>query len=115
MTTSVQSGELGESAVCKYIEHQGFNILHRNWRRPSCEIDIVAKKNNTVYFIEVKFRTSSGQGDGFEYITKPKLGRMARAASLWVETYKWSGDYTLSVASVSGKDLSVNFIESITE
>ncbi len=107
------SGKYGENAAEKYLEFKGFKILDRNWKTKQCEIDIIAKKNRCVYFVEVKYRFSSRQGEGFEYITPAKLRQMSFAAEYWIAQNKWEGEYCLSAASVSGEDYEVEFIEII--
>ena len=47
-------GELGENIAVKFLVKQGFVILDRNYTKKWGEIDIVAEKNNKLYFIEVK-------------------------------------------------------------
>jgi putative endonuclease len=47
-------GELGESLAVKFLMKQGFEIIERNYTRKMGEIDIVAKKNGKLRFIEVK-------------------------------------------------------------
>jgi putative endonuclease len=47
-------GELGEGIACKYLQNKGFFILDRNYTKKWGEIDIIAKKGNTVHIIEVK-------------------------------------------------------------
>jgi len=47
-------GELGESIAVKFLLKQGYIILDRNYTKKWGEIDIVAEKNNKLYFIEVK-------------------------------------------------------------
>ena len=106
-------GQDAESVVAKYLENNGFKIVDRNWKTRQCEIDIVAKKDNCIYFVEVKYRSSSSQGDGFEYITSNKLRQMSFAGELWVAQNKWQSEYCLSGASVSGPDFEVEFIEEI--
>lgn len=47
-------GELGENIAEKFLVKQDFSILDRNYTKKWGEIDIVAEKNNKLYFIEVK-------------------------------------------------------------
>lgn len=47
-------GDLGESLVCKSLESRGVHVISRNYLRKWGELDIVAKKGNTLHFIEVK-------------------------------------------------------------
>jgi len=47
-------GDLGEDIACKFLEKHGFKIVERNYLRKWGELDIVAKKDDTIRFIEVK-------------------------------------------------------------
>jgi putative endonuclease len=46
----------GESAVADLLEKQGFSILVRNYRQRFGEIDLIAMKEETICFVEVKTR-----------------------------------------------------------
>ncbi len=48
-------GILGEDKACKFLKKQGFEILKRNFHSKFGEIDIIAKKDEILHFIEVKF------------------------------------------------------------
>jgi len=63
---------------------------------------LVAEKKRTIYFVEVKYRSSLSQGSGFDYIANQKLRRMNFAAEIWILNHNWHGDYRLLAASVSG-------------
>ncbi len=47
-------GQIGENAVCTYLERKGYSIVDRNYLKKWGELDVVAKKNKRLYFIEVK-------------------------------------------------------------
>ena len=49
-----KTGEIGENIAVKFLMKHGFVILNRNYTKKWGEIDIVAKKANKLYFIEVK-------------------------------------------------------------
>lgn len=104
-TTS--TGNQAEDAVAEYLRAQGYDIVEQNWKTKWCEIDVVARKADTVYFVEVKYRKSSFQGDGLAYITDKKLQQMAFAAELWVSNHNWEGGYELLGAAVTGEDFTV--------
>jgi putative endonuclease len=96
-------GNMGEQIAAEALARLGYKVLERNWKTKWAEVDIVAKKDGIVYFVEVKFRGSSRQGDGFDYITDQKLHHMIRAAELWVAVRDWSGEYQLLAAAVDGQ------------
>jgi Holliday junction resolvase-like predicted endonuclease len=107
------SGKAAEGKVVKHLKKQGYKIIDQNWKTKWCEVDIVAKKDECMHFVEVKFRGSDIQGSGFDYITPQKLRKMELAARSWVEINNWEGEYTLSAAQVSGNNYNIDFIDAI--
>lgn len=105
-------GAKAENAACSYLKKKGFVIIAQNWKNRFCEIDIVAKLDNTVYFVEVKYRKNDIHGSGFDYITPKKLNQMGFAAEYWVNGNNWNGDYCLVAVEVKGPEYKVlDFIE----
>lgn len=47
-------GAEGESVVSLWLEKNEYKIIARNWRTAFGEIDIIAEKEKTVVFVEVK-------------------------------------------------------------
>jgi uncharacterized protein (TIGR00252 family) len=78
--TTKQIGDAGETAAANYLVRQGHEIIERNWRTKFCEIDIVSRKDDTIYFTEVKYRKRAEQGGGLAAITSKKLRQMKFAA-----------------------------------
>ncbi len=101
--TNYFRGHEAENRAAKYLKTRGFKIVQLNWKTPACEIDIVAEKDRCMYFVEVKSRSSSAFGTGFDYITSKKLRHMRRAAEMWVQKNSYNGEYTLSALSVVGE------------
>jgi putative endonuclease len=93
---------------------RGFKILEKNWRRPNCEIDIIAYKDAAIHFIEVKYRKDDNQGGGIEAINQTKLKKMRQGAWTWVEENKYHGQHVLSAIELMGKNYTVmSFIENV--
>lgn len=112
--SSTYSGQKAEQAAAVYLGMRGYQIIEQNFRRPRCEIDIVAQKDDTVYFVEVKYRRNDHQGGGFEALTASKLRQMQFAAEIWVQETKWRGPYQLAAIELSGPDFAVlGFIDNI--
>ena len=53
MNTKI-TGKAGENRATEYLLTKGFSIIDRNWRTNCGEIDIIAFKNDTLVFVEVK-------------------------------------------------------------
>ena len=104
-------GHEAEKRAAKYLESRGFRIRELNWKTRFCEIDIVAEKDKTIYFVEVKYRKNAAHGIGLEYITPKKLRQMHFAAEMWVQNHDWSEDYRLAAASLDAEH--ITFIDEI--
>lgn len=73
-------GKMGEEVAANYLQKQGYQILDRNYRCSFGEIDIIARENNELVFIEVKTRTSIEFGLPQESVTKKKQLRIRKIA-----------------------------------
>lgn len=110
-TTTI--GRNAEKQAAAYLQANGFNVIRLNWYTRRCEIDIIAYKQPTMHFIEVKYRSTTMQGTGSDYITAAKQRQMSYSAQTWVAQNGWHGEYALSVIGVDSIG-NIDFIESIT-
>lgn len=109
--TYVTHGVKAEAIASEYLIEHGFIIVDHNWKTKWCEIDLVAQKNNTIFFVEVKYRANNDYGEGLDYITSSKLKQMTRAAEGWVQINDWKDDYQLAALEVSGQEYVItNFL-----
>ena len=94
-------GAWGESYAVKYLEGKGYLILARNVRTPYGEIDIVAKEDDQLIFIEVKTRTSKKFGYPEEAITENKIVHMTESAEFYLQGHlKENVDWRIDVISI---------------
>lgn len=104
------AGKQAEKVAAKHLKKCGYIILDTNWRRPNCEIDIIAKEpiSNRVHLFEVKYRRNFTHGSPLEMITKVKLNQMVKAKEIWVSETGYIGECELGVVSVLGTDFRVD-------
>ncbi len=108
------AGSLAEARAAHYLEVRGYKIVAKNWKTKWCEIDIIARKQNYIYFIEVKYRANDSAGRGLEYITAKKQRQMKFAAEFWLQQQKVSLSSKLSALELSGPEFKVTaFVERI--
>ena len=55
-------GSRYEEEAAAFLQKQGFQILEKNYRDRYGEIDIIAKENGYLVFVEVKYRSSLRRG-----------------------------------------------------
>lgn len=78
-------GDLGERIACVYLKSQGWRVLYRNYRGPrGGEVDIVARHNDTLAFVEVKTRTTRGYGRPLDAVNLEKQELIERGANSWL-------------------------------
>ncbi len=114
MTISTQSlGILGEQLIATQLKNQGFIILAQNYRKLGGEIDIIAKRNDVIVFVEVKTRRDP-LFDMSEVITLSKQRKIISVAKLYIAENKIY-DYVcqFDVALIAWHDTSpeINYIE----
>jgi putative endonuclease len=78
-------GRFGEELAREHLRRQKYNIVDRNFRCPLGEIDIVARKNKSFHFIEVKYRRSRDYGLPQDSVVKRKQHRIRNAAIVWLK------------------------------
>lgn len=96
-------GVIAEDMVANYLTRQGYSVIEQNWKTKYCEIDIVAQKDDIVYFVEVKYRKQPNQGGGLAAITSKKLQQMTFAAKIYAQANRLREvDMRLAVVSATG-------------
>ena len=78
-------GALGEKIAAEYLTGLGYVILERNFRSREGEIDIIARKDDFLVFIEVRTRTSNSYGTPEESVTTHKKERLIALAEAYME------------------------------
>lgn len=84
-------GVAGEQAAADWYVAHGYEILHRNWRCRTGELDLVAIDGETLVFCEVKTRSSAAYGVPAAAVTPAKQRRIRTLALLWLAT--WEGPH----------------------
>ncbi len=104
---SRQKGDFAEDRATSYLEDLGYEIVDRNYYSRFGEIDIIAKKDNTLHFIEVK----SGEGEPIYKITPAKLSKIIKSADIYMQKKHIDLDYCFDAVIVTQQ---IEFIGNIT-
>lgn len=103
-------GERAETSACEFLRSLGFEVLERNFYTRYGEIDIIARKNDVLHFIEVK------SGSGFEpifNITPQKIAKLTKTLKIYLAKSKISLPYCLDALIIREAE-SIELIENIT-
>jgi len=104
-----KKGKIAEKKAAKFLEENGFKIVEFNYYCKGGEIDIIAFKNDTFHFIEVK------SGKGFEpiyNITPKKISNITKCIYRYLLKNKIKSSYCISAIII--KDDLIEFYENLT-
>ncbi len=79
-------GNWAEEKACRLLGDKGYIILEKNWRFKKFEIDIIAKHEKTIVFVEVKARGTDAFGEPEMAVTKKKQRFLVTAADQYIRT-----------------------------
>lgn len=120
MTTEKQNvGKLGEDIATKYLENHGYSILERNYRKPWGEIDIVAKHNQEIVFVEVKTQNIGFEWRPEENITRHKKHQLSKITATYIKEHKIpeSQDWRIDILAIkldfNAENAEIEHIENI--
>lgn len=102
MTQRSEFGQWAECSVAQYLKEKGYLIVDRNYRKKWGEIDIIAKKEGILIFVEVK--ANKKEVAGFEpenRVSPEKLRRMNRAIQTYLSAKKYLPEQEWQVDIVS--------------
>ena len=77
-----------ELKASEYLSKQGYQLVEKNFRCKIGEIDLIAKDEEYLCFIEVKFRSASTKGYPAEAIKYNKIRRITRTAEYYMLIHK---------------------------
>lgn len=117
--TNKTIGKYGEELAKNFLIMHGYEILEMNFRYSRmAEIDIIAKKENIIHFVEVKTRTQNFFGAPFEAISRNKLQSIYKCANFYLqnskEKYKKIQIDAIGIILNKEKEAEINFMENIS-
>ncbi len=97
-------GNQGEGAAAQFLERRGYAICARNFRCRYGELDVVAEKDGTICFVEVRMRSSAIWGDPSHTISWSKQRRVVKAALHYLLAHGMKGKMIrFDVVSIVGR------------
>ncbi len=116
--THLQIGEKGEDLAEEMLRNLGYQIIERNRKSKYSEIDIIAKEDEELVFVEVRTKTGSDFGLPEETIDFKKRKKLIRNAESYIKYKKEKGAYRIDVIAIifdkSGAIIQKNHYKNIT-
>jgi len=112
-----QMGVWGENVAAAYLRDNGYVILERDWHSGHRDIDIVARKDEFVVFVEVKTRRNTDFGDPEQAVDWKKRRNLRYAINHYVKYHKIDNSIRFDIITVVGMlgsaNPTINHIEDV--
>ncbi len=115
-----ETGALGEKIASEFLGENGYEIIETNYRCSEGEVDIIARQQDTLVFIEVRTRRSQSFGSPEESITLAKKERLRTLAERYGQEHQslplnWRIDVVAIQMDKGNKIKRIEIIENAVE
>lgn len=90
-STSGYRDVFGERMAYGYLRKKGYEILNRNYHSQYGEIDLIATKDKTLFFVEVKLCDKDCSYSSGEVVTKSKQKKIIQTATCFLQEHPADG------------------------
>jgi len=95
-------GQEIEQLACEYLQSCGLALIEKNYRCRRGEIDLVMKQNDTLVFVEVRYRKTQDFGGAKESITPGKQTKLHATALHYLQQHQHNANARFDVIAVTG-------------
>lgn len=86
-------GKKGEQLARQFLLEQGLHFIAANFRLRFGEIDLIMRDQQTLVFVEVKYRSSDRFGTSLEQVTPRKAQKIKLVAQAYLQRYAPDAPY----------------------
>ena len=83
-----EAGDQSEADALRHLQAAGLKLITRNYRCPGGELDLVMLDQQTLVFVEVRFRRDRNFGGALASINTRKQQRLLLAAQRFLQTHR---------------------------
>jgi len=99
-TKNLTIGYLGEAIAKKYLQNKGYKIIEQNYKTKYSEIDLIARDNKVLVFVEVRTKTKEQFGSPEESLNRIKIKRLIKNTTAYVVQKSHVKDYRLDAICI---------------
>jgi putative endonuclease len=96
-----QTGTYGEQLAAQLLESKGWLIVCQNFRHKRAEIDLIARKEQVLLFVEVKTRSTTEFGEPETFVSANQRRQIHAAADEYIHQTDWRHDIRFDVIAIT--------------
>ena len=100
MASHNELGTQGETLALNYLQAKGYEVIEKNYRYLKAEVDLIAKHNNVVVFVEVKARSTNFFGEPELAVTLSKQKLLIAAADYYASSNQLQNEIRFDVIAI---------------
>ena len=103
--TAAKTGQIAEGIAAQYLIEKGLRLLETNFSSRFGEIDIIMQDQQTLVFVEVKYRASSQFGGAIAAISASKQKKIKQTAAFYLQEQElnaYNTDHRFDVITLDG-------------
>jgi putative endonuclease len=100
-----------EQLVCRYLQAKGLQLIQRNFFSRYGEIDLIMRDNDTLVFVEVRYRKNRQYGGAAASVTHAKQQRIIKTALHFQQKNASDNAMRFDVVAVEGNIAKIEWIQ----
>lgn len=100
-------GKVAEQLACDYLTENGLKFIDKNFHSRYGEIDLIMQHQNTLVFIEVRYRKNLNYGGAKESITPSKQQKIQKTALFYMQQKGREYNARFDVIAMTGENLNL--------
>lgn len=93
-------GKKGEELAVDFLMHKGYNILEINYRYLKSEVDIIAKKENTIIAVEVKTRSTPEFGNPQDFVKPKQIQSLVKVMDYYITEHDLDVEVRFDIVAI---------------
>lgn len=104
MALHLLKGKDAEQQALRHLEQSGMQMIECNYRCKLGEIDLVMQDQETLVFVEVRYRKSTAFGSAIESVTSGKQKKLLATANHYLQHRRSSAPCRFDVVGLTGQN-----------
>lgn len=102
-------GKAAEELACHYLKQNGLRLIEKNFHSRFGEIDLIMQHDNTLVFIEVRYRKNQDFGGAKASITPRKQSKIRKTALYYMQKKGREFNARFDVVAMTGENQSLAY------
>ena len=101
----INKGKAAEEIACSYLKKNGLKLIDKNFYSRYGEVDLIMKDQDTLVFIEVRYRKNLDYGGALESVTPTKQKKIQTTALYYMQKKGSEYNSRFDVVALTGNDI----------